>query len=85
MALDPLTCEDLVELVTDYIEEMLSQDEKQRFEDHLDGCSGCRAYVEQMRQTIRLTNQLTPESIPSEARDELLSRFREWKHSQQDD
>jgi anti-sigma factor RsiW len=49
-----MTCQELVELVTDYLEDALTPEERERFEAHLDDCPGCRAYVEQMRVTIRL-------------------------------
>jgi len=78
MALD-LTCKELVEIVTDYIEDTLPPDERDRFETHLGTCDGCRTYLEQMRETIRLTGMLREEEISPLARDELLEVFRGWK------
>jgi hypothetical protein len=49
-----------------------------RFEEHLRGCDGCTAYMEQFRTTIRLTGMLTEEQVPAEARDALLGAFRAW-------
>ena len=73
---DELTCQELVELVTEYLEGALSPPEQMRFEDHLMACEGCTAYVEQMRQTIRLAGRLSEEAISDEARNELLKVFR---------
>jgi anti-sigma factor RsiW len=77
-----LTCQELVELVTDYLEQALPQPERTRFEAHLAGCRGCRTYVEQMRQTIQAVGTLTEETIPPVARDDLLAAFRDWKRNQ---
>jgi predicted anti-sigma-YlaC factor YlaD len=74
-----LTCIELVELVTDYLEGALTPGDRRRFEEHLEMCEGCRAHVEQMGETIRLTGRLTEESLSSSARDDLLMAFRDWK------
>ena len=74
-----LTCQELVELVTDYLEGALPPGERVRFEEHLAICEGCSEYVRQVRTTIELAGSLTEESLPSEARDRLLETFRDWK------
>jgi anti-sigma factor RsiW len=74
-----LACQELVELVTDYIEGRLSPAERSRFEEHLAVCEGCRVYLEQIRETIRLTGALSEESLSPEARDALLETFRGWR------
>ena len=76
---DDLTCQQLVELVTDYLEEALPPRERRRFEEHLAHCPGCGAYLEQMRATIRLTGRLTEASLRDDARDDLLRLFRDWR------
>jgi predicted anti-sigma-YlaC factor YlaD len=76
---DDLPCQELVELVTDYLENQMPEGVRVRFETHLAQCSGCRAYLEQMRQTIRALGRLPMESIQPEARDRLLEVFRDWK------
>jgi anti-sigma factor RsiW len=74
-----LTCQELVELVTDYLEGALSAPERTRFEQHLAKCTGCRNYLAQMRITITSVGQLSEETIPQQARDDLLGVFRNWK------
>jgi anti-sigma factor RsiW len=81
MAENLLTCQELVEIVTDYLENKLSPDEHQRFDAHLAGCSKCTRYVEQMRITIRLTGRLSETNIHPEGRSELLHAFRDWKET----
>jgi predicted anti-sigma-YlaC factor YlaD len=76
---DDLPCQELVELVTDYLENRLPAVERLRFEAHLQQCSGCRTYLEQMRQTLRALGRLTDETIPPEAKARLLGVFRDWK------
>ena len=73
-----IPCREMVELVTDYLEGALSWRERRRFERHIAGCDGCRAYLEQMRQTLRVLGRLDEETISPEARDALLHAFRDW-------
>ena len=74
-----LTCRELVELVTEYLEETLSPGVRAQFEEHLAACPGCAAYLEQMRQTIRAMGELTEDSLEPETREKLLALFRNWK------
>jgi anti-sigma factor RsiW len=74
-----LTCKELVELVTDYLDGSLSRRERKAFEKHIDGCTNCRRYVAQFKETIRLTGTLREQDIPAEAAEELLALFKGWK------
>ena len=76
---DELSCRELVELVTDYLENALPPAERVRFEAHLVACPGCQTYLEQMRQTIDVLGRVTEESLEPAARDQLLDLFRTWK------
>lgn len=78
MSGEGLTCHDVVEIVTDYLEDALPAEDRRRVEEHLAICEGCTAYLEQMRETIRLTGQLTEEQIPESQKRELLEAFRDW-------
>jgi len=75
---EALSCQELVELVTDYLEGALSPGDLQRFEAHISGCDGCTAYLDQFRRTIELTGTLTPDDLTAEAESELLDVFRSW-------
>ncbi|MEP7287532.1 MAG: zf-HC2 domain-containing protein [Chloroflexota bacterium] len=79
MAETELTCKELVELVTDYLEGTLPLEAHQRFESHLVGCKGCQAYLKQMRKTITLVGKLTEESVTPRQEQTLLRVFRHWK------
>lgn len=74
-----MTCKELVELVTDYLEGTLSDDLRMRMESHLSGCDGCTNYVEQMRQTIRVTGKVQEENLTTQQRNDLLRLFHDWK------
>ena len=76
-----LSCKELVELVTEYLENSLPLREKAQFEAHLELCPGCRTYLEQMRQTIHAVGHLTVDSLDPTTRDKLLALFRNWKQS----
>jgi anti-sigma factor RsiW len=73
-----LTCQELVDLVTDYLENALADDVRARFELHLGVCPGCVDYLDQLRATIRATGQLREESLQPHVRDNLLAAFRTW-------
>lgn len=77
-----LTCKEIAEAVTDYLEGSLSVPDWVRFQMHLGMCLGCRRYLRQMRVTIRTLGTLPAEPVPPAVRDELIRRFRSWKSSQ---
>jgi anti-sigma factor RsiW len=76
-----MTCKELVELVTEYLEGTLSRRDRRRFERHIGGCPYCRLYVEQMREVVHTLGRLPEEALPPPARDELLAAFRGWKEA----
>ena len=75
---DHLTCQEVVELVTDYLEGALPDGEVAQFEQHLELCDGCRYYVEQMRITIATVGRIDESDVPDELRGGLLAAFRGW-------
>ena len=76
-----LTCKELVELVTEYLEGALTPTDVVRFERHISACPGCDTYVEQYRETIRLTGMLREDDLEPSVRDALLEQFRDWKQT----
>jgi anti-sigma factor RsiW len=76
---DHITCQEVVELVTDYFEGTLPADEAELFEQHLNFCEGCAWYVEQMRATVTAVGRISEDDIPPETRERLLTAFRDWK------
>jgi anti-sigma factor RsiW len=73
-----MTCHDVIELVSTYIDDGLSDDDRRRVEEHLAICDGCAAYLEQLRETIRLTGMVNEDQIPEEQKAMLLAAFRDW-------
>jgi predicted anti-sigma-YlaC factor YlaD len=78
---EELTCREVVEIVSDYLEGALSDELRARFDQHLSACDGCTNYLEQMRETIRLSGMLTEEQIPLVQRERLLEAFRDWNRA----
>jgi len=76
-----LTCRELVELVTDYLEDALSPEERARFEEHIGTCDACSTYLDQIRTTVAVAGKLSEERVAPAARDALLQAFRTWKRS----
>jgi anti-sigma factor RsiW len=73
-----MTCQELVELVTAYLEGHLPEARRAAFETHLEECVACTEYLDQMRRTIHLLGQLPPESLSAPARERLLAAFADW-------
>jgi anti-sigma factor RsiW len=76
-----MTCEELVELVTSYLEGTLSEEERRAFDDHLALCPGCDRYLSQFRTTIDLLGELPQESLSSPGRERLLVAFAAWRRT----
>jgi predicted anti-sigma-YlaC factor YlaD len=76
-----LTCREVVELVTGYLEGTLSDADRARFEEHLAGCEGCSIYLDQMKTTIQVTGRLDEDSIPADQLERLTRAFRNWRRA----
>jgi anti-sigma factor RsiW len=74
-----MRCNELVEVITEYLEGTLPAQDRARFDRHLAKCDGCRAYLDQMRKTIRALGHLPPESLSPEAERALLDAFKGWR------
>jgi len=73
------TCREVVELITDYLEGTMPTDLRQTFEQHLDGCEGCRDYVEQMRAAIALSRSRDDDALPPDVQERLVEAFRGFR------
>lgn len=78
-----LVCQEMVELITDYLEDALPRSQRRRFDAHLAGCEHCTEYLEQMRATIRLTGQLRAEDMTPEMREEFSDLYRRWRSQEE--
>ncbi len=74
-----LVCQEVVELVTDYLEGSLSRSQRRRFERHLAGCEHCTEYLRQMRATIRITGRLGVEDLTPEMREQFAALYQRWR------
>jgi len=74
-----LTCRELVELVTEYLEGGLSRRDRARFKAHIADCGNCTRYLQQFRETIRLTGTLREDDLSIEAAATLLAQFETWR------
>jgi predicted anti-sigma-YlaC factor YlaD len=77
--LPEMPCQELVEVLTDYLENALAERDRRRFEAHLAECEACRDYLEQFRLTIALAGRLERERMPPRMREELQAAFRDWR------
>jgi anti-sigma factor RsiW len=77
-----MACQELVEVITDYLEGTLPELDRVRFETHLASCAACQEYLQQMQTLVRLTGKLTARSLEPATIDSLLGAFRRWRHSQ---
>jgi anti-sigma factor RsiW len=81
MKVDEISCREVVELVTEYLEGGLPPDDRTHFEEHLALCEGCHVYLEQMRDTIRVTGSLRRETLSDEVIEALCRAFRDWQRA----
>jgi anti-sigma factor RsiW len=80
-----LTCQQVVDLVTDYLEGALTARQRRRFEAHLAGCVHCPEYLAQMRATIDLAGSITPDDLTPQMQAEFIGLFRQWQADPADD
>lgn len=74
-----LSCKEVTELVTDYLEGRLSLMDRMRFKMHIGMCKHCRAYLSQMKKTVEVVGKMPDEPIPEDVHDELMKHFENWK------
>jgi anti-sigma factor RsiW len=77
-----ITCQQLTEVITDYLEGVMPLEERAAFEAHLAICDGCVTYLEQMRQIIQTARELHPAEVEATAPDDLLEAFRAWQRGE---
>ena len=73
-----LVCQQVVEIVTAYLEDALSRSDRRRLEKHLSGCPLCTEYLAQIRETIKLAGRLEPDDLSPEMRSDLTEVYRRW-------
>ena len=76
--MDEMACQELVELVTDYLEGVLGHDQTRRLREHLELCTGCDNYIAQVRATIRASASLPPETPSAAIESRLTEVYRQW-------
>jgi len=76
---EDLSCAEVVQLVTDYVEGALPAGDRRRFEEHIVICDGCGTHLEQMRTTITVVGRVREDELSTRAVDELIAAFRGWK------
>ena len=76
-----ISCQEVVELVTDYLEAALPPDDAALLEQHLNFCEGCVWYVDQTRTTIETVRHIDTPDLAAETRERLLTIFRDWERS----
>jgi len=79
MSTGPLDCNELVELVTAYLDGALDPDTRARFDTHLLDCDGCENYLQQFRDTIRTVGKITDDELDPAFRNRLLDVFKDFR------
>lgn len=81
---EEMSCRELVEVVTEYLDGAMSDTDRRRLERHLAGCSGCREVMAQFRATIEVTGRLTEDQVSDEQLSAMRGLFRRWQGSATD-
>jgi anti-sigma factor RsiW len=76
-----MTCRQVVELMTEYLEGNLPAGDRTRFEEHIAGCDGCRAYLAQLQTTREMVGRIANEPMPASVERELIEAFRNWRRA----
>ena len=76
-----MSCAEIVELVTEYVEGGLSTADRDRFEEHIAFCTPCLTYLDQMRQTVAGIGAVPPDKLSPALEESLVEAFRDWKGS----
>jgi predicted anti-sigma-YlaC factor YlaD len=74
-----MPCREIVEVITQYLEGGLLPEDRVRFEEHLEACSACRLYLDQMEEVIRTLGRIEVEQLAPEVQDELVAAFSGWR------
>jgi len=76
-----MTCQEVIEVVTAYLEDAMTGEDRSAFEAHLAICDGCEQYLSQMRHTIDLLGQVREDNLHPQTRERLLDAFTDWKNT----
>jgi anti-sigma factor RsiW len=74
-----MDCNELVELVTSYLDGSLDPDTRARVDVHLLECDGCANYLQQFRATVDTLGKVHDETLDPSFRDRLMKAFRDWR------
>jgi anti-sigma factor RsiW len=74
-----VTCRQVVQLLTDYLDGALSAADRARVDEHLAGCDACTAFIAQLRTMGRVTAELAAEDVPAPLKADLMRAFRDWR------
>ena len=74
------TCKEIAAIITDYLEGTFTLSQRLRFQMHMGLCVACRNYLSQMKYTVATLGKLPSEPVPTQVKEELMKRFRTWKH-----
>lgn len=77
--IEPMDCNELVELVTAYLDGVLDPDTRARFDVHLTECDGCDNYLQQLRTTVETLGKVGGDELDPAFRDRLMTAFRDWR------
>jgi anti-sigma factor RsiW len=79
MSMDAMDCNELVELVTAFLDDALDPETRARVEAHLADCEGCANYVQQFRQTVRTVGKISDDELDPAFRNRLLEAFKNFR------
>lgn len=77
-----LSCQEVVELVTEYLENALLPEMRKQLEEHVAGCPGCEHYFKQVQITVSMLRRLSQETTSPATRQELMKIFQQWREKE---
>ncbi|HEX3285827.1 MAG TPA: zf-HC2 domain-containing protein [Mycobacterium sp.] len=79
MSIESMDCNELVELVTAYLDGSLDLEDRARFDSHLLECEGCKSYLQQFRSTVDTIGKVSLDELDPKFRSRLMNAFRDWR------
>lgn len=77
-------CREVFALLSEYLDGEIDPAVCTGFEEHMDDCSPCQAFLESLRRTVDLARSLPDQELPEELKQELIEAYRKARDAERD-
>jgi anti-sigma factor RsiW len=72
-------CQEVVELVNEYLGHALTAEDRAAFDAHLATCPPCTTYLAQMQTVLNIASSLDTDSSSGDVEPQLMAIFQQWR------